>query len=207
MRRGRVTLGGLSLAACGLAAGVFLGSTIASGQEGMDEAAMMQKWMAYGTPGPEHERLATMVGAWDVAGTSWQYPGAEPQKSTMKAKVSPILEGRYFVEEVEGSFEMDGQKMPFQGRNLFGFDNLKQKHFFVWCDTWMTGFITGEGVASKNGKTITFMSENWPNPMTGGFDHAKLVSERVSDDKHIDSFYKRGPDGEWFKEMELVYTR
>ena len=207
MRRGRVTLGGLSIAACGLAVGVLVGTTVAGDHEGMDEAAMMAKWMEYATPGEQHERMARFVGSWDIAGTMWEYPGAEGQKSTMTSKVSSILGGRYFVEEVDGSFDMDGQSMPFQGRGVSGYDNLKKKHIFVWMDTWMTGFLTGEGTASNHGKTITFMSKDSPNPMTGGFDETKMVSEHVNDDKHVDTFYKRGPDGEWFEHMKLVYKR
>ncbi len=207
MRRGRLMAGMAAIAGGGVLLGVVVGTSIAGDQERMSEEEMMQKWMAYGSPGEHHRKMAKAVGTWDVDGTGWEYPGASPQKSTMTAKVVPILDGRYFVEEVEGSFEMGEQEMPFAGRNLVGYDNLKGKYVFVWIDSWMTGFITGEGTESADGKTITYTSDDWPNPMTGGFDEGKIVIERVNPDKHVSTFYKRGPDGEWFKNMKLVYTR
>ena len=204
----RVTVvAGLALLVAGFSFGMLVSATRAGDQAEMTPEAMMQKWMEYGAPGKQHQEMAAMAGTWNIAGTSWEYPGADAQTSTMKSKVEPILDGRYMVERVTGSIDMGEQSMPFEGRNLIGFDNLKKKYFFVWVDSWMSGFLSGEGTTSDGGNTITYLSDNSPNPITGGYEAMKLVSKREGPDKCVSYFYKKGPNGEWFKNMELVYTR
>lgn len=77
---------GKSLAIAALAALILAaGTAILAGEEGgpsPDEAAMMQKWMEFATPGEPHERLAERVGEWTFTTRMWSRPGAEPEASS-----------------------------------------------------------------------------------------------------------------------------
>lgn len=206
MKRKSLVLAGLGVAAIGFITGAVVSTSLA-GDHDMSEEAMMQKWMEYASPSDAHHKLAKAAGDWNIKSTRWEYPGAEPVHNTMTASLKPILDGRYMVETVKGEFDMgEGHMMPFEGKSISGFDNLTGKYVFCWVDTFMTGIMFGEGTSSDDGKTITYYSKNAPNPITGEYDTTKMVSHDKGN-KNVSEFFRKGPDGSWFKEMELVYTR
>ncbi|HEX2162632.1 MAG TPA: DUF1579 family protein, partial [Thermoanaerobaculia bacterium] len=41
-----------------------------------EQAAEMAAWQKAGTPGPEHEKLASMAGDWSIEVRMWMEPGA-----------------------------------------------------------------------------------------------------------------------------------
>ena len=50
-----------------------------------EQRAIMEKMMALGKPGPEHEKLANMAGAWTLSATMWHVPGAPPHPGRQPA--------------------------------------------------------------------------------------------------------------------------
>ena len=77
------------------------------GASSIDE--MNAKWMAYMTPGKEHDMLNSQAGSWSEEITIWSYAGAEPMMSNAKVKIEMILDGRYQQSTHTGEFE----GMPF----------------------------------------------------------------------------------------------
>jgi hypothetical protein len=61
----------------------------------MNSDEMNAKWMAYMTPGQEHEMLNNQSGNWSEEITIWSHEGAEPMLSSAKVQIEMILEGRY----------------------------------------------------------------------------------------------------------------
>src|SRR5688572_914317 len=55
----------------------------------------MQACMMAATPGKKHEELAKGAGTWQGKQTMWMWDGAEPVKSEVTSKVTPIMDGRY----------------------------------------------------------------------------------------------------------------
>ena len=117
-----------------------------------------------------------------------------------------ILGGRFVVQHTRGQFEMEGEVMSFEGMGIFGYDNLKKKHIFVWLDNMGTMIMTAEGTADPTGKIITYFSE-MPNPMTGETMPIKSVSTIVDDDKQIFEMYAQVGGTEWSRNMEIISTR
>ena len=167
-----------------------------------EEAAMMQAWMEYATPGKEHAELAKKVGEWSLEVKMWHDgPDGEMDVSQATSTIKPIMDGRYFLETVKGNF-MD---MPFEGRGIFGFDKLTKKYFTVWFDNMGTGLMTYTGTASGEG-TIHYSVE-MPNVQTGQYEKGHATDKLVSDDEYIFKMYHKAASGEEFKAMEITATR
>ncbi len=166
-----------------------------------EEAAMMQAWMEYATPGKEHAELAKKVGEWSLDLKMWHELGAEVEVSQATSTIKPIFDGRYFLETVKSEY----MGMPFEGRAIFGFDKLTKKYFTVWFDNMGTGLTTYTGTASGEG-TIHYTVE-MPNPMTGQYEKGHATDKLVSDDEYIFIMYRKSPSGEEFKAMEITATR
>ncbi|MFN2383465.1 MAG: DUF1579 family protein, partial [Gemmatimonadota bacterium] len=96
---------------CGLALAVFaaLGTAPLAAQD--IDPAVMQKWMAYATPGDAHKHLAEMAGDWTYTSQMWMAPGAPPVASSGTASYAMVMDGRYLMENYEGSM----MGMPFRG--------------------------------------------------------------------------------------------
>ncbi|MEQ8745836.1 DUF1579 family protein [Pyruvatibacter sp.] len=172
---------------------------MAKGDMSMEE--MMAAYMEASTPGEHHEHLSHFVGSWTYTSKFWEYPGAEPGLSTGTASVRPDLGGRYFVERVEGSF-MD---MPFEGRNMMGYDKVAKEYFFAWGDSMSTGIMVGRGQCDGDGKVFTYHA-TYNDPMAGP-QKVKSVVTVVNNNMHIYESFAQDEKGQWWKNMELTYKR
>ncbi len=173
-----------------------------AGKPPMDEKAMMEMYMKAATPGAEHQQLAKMAGNWKLDVTTWQAPGAPPQKSTGTAKYESLLGGRYLQQTVHG--EMGGQ--PYDGIGIEGFDNVTKESWSVWFDSMSTGGMTSRGKCAVGAKTCTFTGHA-NDPLTGKPTKFREVVAHDSDDKLTFDMYGADPTGKEFHMMRIVYTR
>jgi hypothetical protein len=168
-----------------------------------DEKAMQEKWMAFMTPGPEHQVLAGRVGKWDAKVTIWQAAGAPPISDMATTEVAAIFDGRYFADTTAGHF----MGMPFNGHGLMGYDNMKKKYFSAWIDNMGTGLMVSEGTYDAATKTFSFVGQA-PDVMAGTYRPTKSTEKWVSADEWQIQMFNQTPDGKgWWKNMEIVYTR
>ena len=167
--------------------------------------AGFEQWMALAQPGAEHARLAQVVGTWHQDTTHWMVPGAEPNRSTAKAVVRSVLDGRFITQHVSGEFEFGGQKFDFEGMGLYGYDNLERKHFFAWVDNMGTMMMTAEGTTDADGNIVYYST--MPDPMTGGKVKVKSILRFDSESRHTFQMHSEQPDGSWFKNMEITARR
>jgi hypothetical protein len=193
------------------AAALVAGSVVITAQvvsqdakQQMDE--MMQQWMEFSQPGPEHRHMMESAGTWTQESKHWMYPGAEPEVATATATMKPIMGGRYMLEELRGRTEMNGEPYDFEGMGVFGFDKMKKKHVYVWVDNMSTMIMAGEGTADPTGKIITYYS-TMPDVMTGGTMELKSVVTEHAPDRQTVEVFQKMPDGSWFRSMEMIYTR
>ncbi|MEO1129586.1 MAG: DUF1579 domain-containing protein [Planctomycetota bacterium] len=201
------TLASLSaVGICAFGAGLLVNPTIA--EEPPDPAAMEAAWNDYMTPGPEHAHMAEhLVGQWEVSSKWWMDPNAPPQESSMVSTIKSVMDGRYIIEHMDGELDMgDGQIKEWQGMGVFGYDNMTDNYVSVWCDSWMTGLLMAEGEASEDGRTITYRGKS-PDPMSGRYKPNKFVITMISPNRHRFEMYDKSPSGEWWKNMEMMYTR
>jgi hypothetical protein len=164
--------------------------------------AVMQAWMKAATPGAEHKRLDDLAGSFTCTVKSWMEPGQPPTDSTATSESKWLLDGRYLAQTVTGTFG----GMPFHGYGLTGYDNVQKKYVAVWIDSFGTGISNSVGTASADGKTITFVREEF-DPVSGEKFKSKDIVRLVDRDHHEMDMYKVLPDGKEMKVMELRYTR
>jgi hypothetical protein len=104
-------------------------------------------------PGPEHKRLAELVGTWD---TTMTY-GGMTSKGMCVYKME--VGGLWLTSAFEGEFA--GQK--FSGRGLDSYDAGKKKYVGVWVDSMTTTPMLMEGTYDAAKKTLT-MTGDGPSP-------------------------------------------
>lgn len=169
-------------------------------QEMDDE--QMRAWMAAASPNENHEVLSPLVGSWSHDLTFWQTPEAEPMKMSATSEARWVMDGRYVQADYTGEF----MGMPFQGRDMIGYDNLRQKYFSVWIDNHSTGPMDAWGTYDPATKTLTLEGTSI-DPMTGATIESRSTLEFLDDGSvHYESHMK-GADGEMFKHMEIHSTK
>lgn len=162
----------------------------------------MQAWMAAVSPNENHEALNPLVGAWSHDLTFWQAPGHEPMKMTATSEAKWVMDGRY----VQADYTGDMMGMPFQGRDMIGYDNARKKYFSVWLDNMSTGPMDAWGTYDPDTKTLTLEGSSI-DPMTGATIESKSTLKMIDDGSlHYESHVK-GADGEMFKNMEIHSTK
>lgn len=167
-----------------------------------EEQVMMEKWMAFMTPGPEHKVLDTKVGHWNLVVRMWQDPSAPPTESTATSDIKWVMGGRYIQEECRGSF----MEQPFEGMGFAGFDNMKQKYFGTWIDNMGTGFMMSEGTYDPARKAILYKGKG-PDVMVGEYVPVRSVDTFVDANTMKAEMFSAWKDGKEYKMMEINYTR
>jgi len=162
------------------------------------ENAAWEKAMAVG---PMHKLLASGAGEWKTDMKMWMAPNAEPQTSTGSCMNEMILGGRY----QESKYESSVMGMPYEGRGLVGYDNLKNMFVNTWSDNMGTGIMYSEGPYDEKTNSITFKG-SYIDPMTGKEVKTREVYKFVADNHHIFEMYAT-QEGKEFKSMEINYRR
>lgn len=162
----------------------------------------MAVWQAYGTPGPHHERMLAEVGAWEAEMTFWETPDAEAQTSPASSTLKPILNGLFVQENFRGAFW--GQ--PFQGLGLQGYDNAADMHVSLWLDSMSSGVYRAVGECSDECRVIEWVGSG-TDPIDGSPLPSRMRTTVVSDDEMMMEMWGPDHDGEFFKMMEIRYTR
>ena len=175
-------------------------------QEGEEMSAeqqeMMQKWMAFMTPGEPHERLAEKVGTWNFTTKMWMQQGAPPEESSGVTESEMIMGGRYLMDKVEGS----AMGMPFKGLGISGYDNLNNEFVGMWIDSFGTGIMTTTGSCNDDWTVCT--SEGIaPDPITGTNKKFKMVDRKIDADNYVFEMYDTNSDGEEWMTFEMTYKR
>jgi hypothetical protein len=166
-----------------------------------EQMAMMKAWEEAMTPGPEHEKLASMAGDWSLEVKSWMDPAAPPEVSQATAHREMILGGRVLSEHVNGT--MMGQ--PFEGMGTTGYDNVTDKYWGTWIDNMGTGMMLSSGTYDADSKSMNMTGE-FPDPTTGGMKSVRMVVRHESDDREVMEMYEMRGEEE-VKTMEIVFTR
>ena len=106
-------------------------------------------------PGPEHQRLAGLVGDWVQEITFWPSPGAEPVVVEAAASARMILGGRFL--EVHANSEG-----PFatESVTILGFDRRAQEYTVVGLDTWGTYWISAQGGSDGRDDRVVMHGED-----------------------------------------------
>lgn len=171
-------------------------------EDAPDHDAMMAAWTKAMTPGPEHQALATLGGAWKMTTTYWLDPSAPPEVSEGRAERRMILGGRVLEERVDGQMMGD----TFQGIAQTGYDNVTGRYWATWTDDMSTGITLLYGRDDPASGQMVFEGET-SDPMTGGLSPMRIESRMEGEDREVSTFFMPGPDGQMVKTMQIVYER
>lgn len=151
--------------------------------------------------GPEHRRLAGLVGAWKVTQSFWSSGDANPKIDTGSATYTMVLGGRHLRQDLR----IDSPDKPFEALGYIGYDNTSGRYYSSWMDTNFTGMIIAHGDYDATSRTYTFMG-TLPGPAAG--EAVPLRAElKVADANHFTyDFYERHGGTEALA-VRLEYTR
>jgi hypothetical protein len=178
---------------------------------GTPEAAKMaeemeKKMMEAGMPGPEHQGMAKGAGTYDAEVKFLDMKTGQwspPMKGTMT--MEPIFDGRYMMMKYKGEMMMgNGQKMPFEGMGIQGYDNTKKKYFSTWIDSMSTMMMKSEG--TMEGNTVTLWG-TMTDPSSGQDIKCKEVVQHKDNDHMSYEMYCDMGGGNEMKMMDIQYTR
>lgn len=171
--------------------------------KGWTEADMQACSMA-AMPGEMHKQLQKGVGVWNGKSTMWMAPDMPPATFDCTSTVTSVLDGRFTRCEVTG--DMPGMG-PFNGIGYYGFDNVSKKYQSTWIDNCSTGIMNGNGDASSDGKTMTWIS-HYNCPITQKPTTMREVDTWTGKDTMTFELYGIDPKtGKEFKMMKCDYTR
>lgn len=163
--------------------------------------AMMEAFQKAGTPGAQHQQLASMAGTYDLTVKAWHAPGTEPTTDTGTATRKMILGNRVMVEEVTS--QMMGQ--PYSGQGLHGFDNVTGKYWATWSDSMSTGLMVSEGTCDA--KLACTYTGTYHDPVTKQPQTSRMTTRWADKSTEVFEMYGPGPDGKEAKMMEITYKK
>ena len=165
------------------------------------EADQNQEWMKYSQPTEHHRKLDKFVGNWNQTVKWWMYPDAEPTTTTGSSTYKWILDGRYLQGECTG--QMEGQ--PFKGMDILGYDNFAGEYTSYWVDNMSTSPMIATGSLSDKELKMTGTHDC---VMTGTKDQPFKSTTKFKDANTIVyEMWAPGPDGQFFKTLEVTSTR
>jgi hypothetical protein len=157
-------------------------------------------------PGPEHERLASLVGDWQQELKVWMEPGGEPVVIPGTCTNKMILGGRFLHLTAESEFMGDKT----ESINILGFDRRHKKYTLVGFDTFGTYYVTASGTYNDSTKTITMSGED-DDPIAGITQLYDMTLRFIDENKFVmevifkDEAHTKG--GDPFKIVEINFTR
>jgi hypothetical protein len=187
---------------------LILSAGVARAQEKLSEAEKAKKAAesyALAAPGPEHQRLQSLVGRWDQEIKVWSEPGKTPMTLKATCENKMILGGRFLVSESKGN--MGG--MSVESTHITGFDRRHKKYTTIGLDTFGTYYVTAAGPYDESKQAVVMYGED-VDPLLGTQKY-DFILRVPGPDKYIieivfkDKEHTRG--AEEFKEVEITYTR
>lgn len=162
-------------------------------------------------PGPEHERLKTLEGDWNLTSRWWMEPGEEPLKVSGTGSNRMILGGRFLEMRTELSGnpyfrDEDGTPDPMETRVIYGFDRRRDEYTLVGFDTLGTFYVTASGTYDADSATITLRGRD-EDPALQTVQEYDMHLRFESDDRVVWDVVFQTAEGEGFKVMEVVSTR
>lgn len=181
---------------------LLLGSnTILVAQDAEDQAAQMQVWTEYMTPGPMHEMLAKSVGNWKTISRFWMDPTGEPMETEGTGKTEMILGGRYQKSTHKSSM----MGMETEGILIMGYDNATQEFTATWIDNIGTGTAVAKGRYDESTNSMT-LNGTMVDPMNKQEMNFREILKYIDDDHQLLEMYVVYNDQE-FKSMEIEFVR
>ena len=168
-----------------------------------EQKAMQARMQEYTTPNANHEVLKSFVGSWKANVKMWMDPKATPEESEGTSEAKMIMGGRFLEQTFNGTF-MGG---PFEGRGIYGYDNMRQEYTGLWFDSMATGIMVS--AAKHNAETKVMTEEGSMSCPISGEGHRwyKAVTTIIDADHYTYESFLKDKDGQEFRSMLISYSR
>jgi len=127
-----------------------------------DMKAAMERWEKACEVKPQHKRLGSLVGKWDVTMRMWMGgPGSKPMESKGSSEVKWLVENKW----VEGKTSFTMMGMPITTNMILGYDGYKQRYVASYVDSHQTDLRTALGLFTQDDKDLILYG-HMDEPMT-----------------------------------------
>jgi hypothetical protein len=154
------------------------------------------------TPGPEHQWLAQRAGRWALT-TKFRMTEDSPWTESTAEEWVEVVAGGFWVTSTQKGTMMG---MPFEGRAMNGYDQIRGKYVGTWVDNFGSYLTTFEGDRDPTtGELITW--SDMLDPMSGTTLRVKMIMREIDNDHGSFEMHMPKPDGGMFLSMSQDYTR
>jgi hypothetical protein len=154
-------------------------------------------------PGPQHQRLKSLVGHWSSVSRVTPTPGADVIEVPSSAEYRSILGGRFVM--ASSQIEFGGETG--YGMTVYGYDRFKNRYTFYYIQDHDTQSLSGLGTPDATGQTIVF-DVTMDVPLTGETGkHYRTLLTFDGPNQHTFEMWTAGPDGKEWRPLQIVYTR
>ena len=159
-------------------------------------------------PSVNHQLLGEFAGKWNYVLKISRGPDKPPIETTGVVVRQPIMAGRYYLAdfnvEILPGASGELEHANFQGKEIEGYDNIKQRFFSVWIDNASTSVTVFEGTYDSRSRTFTYTAETEPQP---GKKTKVREQIRLIDGDHYTLEWFEEHGGREIKTIEIAYTR